>query len=342
MVFFNLIKFGSRPDVSYEILVQAPGDNEQGFRALGVPLHTIPFSSPEQYERELREFFKVKKYDAVHAHMHEEMPLVLRAAQEAGVPCRVAHSHNARVDIPRFIWPLLYFKHHRYERYATDLFGCSSLALQWLFPGRWRQGRVINNGIDLSKFSFNAALRGEVRRENHISPSTKVFINVGRTTEQKNQAFILSLAAARRGRDELYVIIGEGPLLESLRERVKAEGLSNVCLLGKRSDVDRWLCAADTFLFPSIYEGLGIVAVEAEATGLRVIAADTIPAEADMHLGNYDTASLDDIARWNMLMDRPPLSDAEREEISRAARSSDYDITSVAAMVEDIYRQRNS
>lgn len=340
MVFYNLIRFGSRQDAGYEILVQSHGDNEKVFRDLDIPVHVIPYSDAGRYQEALKQFFETEKFDVVHTHMHEEMPLVLRAAEEAGVRCRVAHSHNARVDIPRFIWPLLYFKHHRYERYATELFGCSSLALQWLFPASWRSGHVINNGIDLSKFRFDAETRRQMRLDNGIAPSTKVFINVGRTTDQKNQGFILDLAASRLDRDELYIIIGEGPLLQSLRDRCEAENLTNVRLLGKRTDVDRWLCAADVFLFPSVYEGLGIVAIEAEASGLRVIASDTIPSEADMHLGNFDKASLKDTARWQSLMDRPPLTDSDREKISLAARASDYDITTVAAAVEDIYRRR--
>lgn len=342
MVFYNLIRFGSRHDFSYEILVQSHGDNEKVFRDLDITIHVIPCSDPGQYQKALSRFFEAEKFDVVHTHMHEEMPLVLHAAQDAGVRCRVAHSHNARLDIPRFVWPLLYFKHHRYERYATDLFGCSSLALQWLFPASWRDGHIINNGIDLSKFRFDAETRRQMRLDNGIAPSTKVFINVGRATAQKNQDFILNLAAGRRDRDELYIIIGEGPLLQSLSNRCEAENLTNVRLLGKRTDVDRLLCAADVFLFPSVYEGLGIVAVEAEASGLMVIASDTIPSEADMHLGNFDKASLKDTARWQSLMDRPPLTDSEREKISLASRASDYDITTVAAAVEEIYRRRLS
>ncbi|MCM1028057.1 MAG: glycosyltransferase [Pseudoflavonifractor sp.] len=337
MVFYNLIKFGHRDRFSYEILAQEQGSNEAMFRDIDVPIHYVAMTDEADYEARLKEFFAREQYDVVHTHMHEAMPLVLKAAKEAGVKCRVAHSHNARVDIPRFIWPLLYFKHHRYEQYATELFGCSSLALKWLFPSQWSRGHVISNGIDLDKFRFDADIREKTRSENGISPATKVFVNVGRATDQKNQRFILDRANERRGRDELYVIIGEGPLLDTLKEQKETLGLDNVRLLGKRTDVERWLCAADVFLFPSIYEGLGIVAVEAEASGLRVIATDTIPPEANMGLGSFLSAPLSDTARWNALMDLPAYTPDQRASLSQRAFDSDYNIKTITTKVESIY-----
>jgi len=337
MVFYNLIKFGDRHKFIYEILVQRPGDNEEIFKDIDCKIHTVEFKNKGQYFNALVRFFKNGKFDVVHAHMDTKLPLVLKAAREAGINCRVAHSHNARVDIPQFTWPLFFLRHRKYERYATELFGCSKLALKWLFPTSWRKGHVINNGIDLDKFKFNAETRDKIRKENGISETTKVFINVGRCTDQKNQKYILNIAASRQNNNELYVIVGNGPLLNELEKQKTEYNLDNVWLLGKRDDVADWLCASDVFLFPSVYEGLGIVAIEAEASGLLVIATDTIPPEANMHVGNFQSSSLKDIKRWNELMDRPPFSDDERTHLSTKAFSSDYNIRTVTHNVEAIY-----
>lgn len=339
MVFYNLIKFGDRENFKYEIVVQTHGDNEEPFRKLDVPIHLVPYDKPDRYVKLLVDFLRRGKYDVVHAHMHPELHLVLKAAYMAGVGCRVSHSHNARVDIPQFIWPALYPIHHKYERWATELFGCSAMALKWLFPGKYRRGHVINNGIDLDKFQFNPQRRERIRKSQNISPFTKVFINVGRCTDQKNQKFILRLAAERRSKDELYVIIGEGPLYDNLVSEKEAFGLDNLLLIGKRHDVADWLCGADVFLFPSIYEGLGIVAIEAESSGLNVIASDTIPREADMHLGNFSTVSLNDTDQWHRLMDEESPSESVREELSRKAFASDYNIRTVTQKVESIYKK---
>ena len=339
MVIHNLMKFGDRGTHSYELLVQRQGDNEEIFRKLGVPIHCIEYTSAGEYQRQLAEFFRREHFDVVHAHMHGELPQVLKAAEEAGVKCRVAHSHNARVDIPVLLWPLFYFRHHPYEKYATKLFGCSRPALRWLFPGRWRRGHVIYNGIDLDSFRFDPEARRTLREQYSIGTDTKVFINVGRCTDQKNQKFILELAAERRDRDELFVIIGDGPLYRSLVEYKDAHSLDNVILLGKRDDVASWLSVADVFLFPSVYEGLGIVAIEAEASGLQVLASDTIPAEADMRMGNFRRNPLKEKAKWHALMSEPVNTAEQRQTLSEKAKSSAYNIHNVVKTVESIYSE---
>lgn len=337
MVIHNLIKFGDHESHSYELLVQRQGDNEEIFRKLGVPIHCIEYTSAGDYQRQLAEFFKKERFDVVHAHMHGELPPVLKAAADAGVKCRVAHSHNARVDIPGFLWPLFYFRHHPYEKYATVLFGCSQLALKWLFPVKWRHGYIIHNGIDLDKFKFDPQSRLHIRNQFGISPSTKVFINVGRCTEQKNQQFILELAKERLGEDEIYIIIGDGPLIEELKSHKAVNGINNVLFVGKRFDVPEWLCAADYFLFPSIYEGLGIVAIEAEASGLKVLTTDTIPVEADMGLGNFTRVSLKNKSQWHNCMVDPPFNNQQRSVFSEKALSSAYNIHTVTKQVESVY-----
>lgn len=337
MVLFNLIKFGDRNRFSYEILVQRDGDNEDAFRNIEVPIYKIPLTDSDDYKEKLTGFFKSEKFDVVHAHMDTYLPIVLSAAETAGVPCRVAHSHNARVDIPQLIWPLLYFKHHPYEQYANLLFGCSRLALKWLFSSKWSKGHVIHNGIDLTKFRFNAEDRIRVRQENGIADDVRVFINVGRCTDQKNQKFILDLAQSRRNLNELYIIIGDGPLYRQLNDYCEANSLSNVRMLGARYDVEQWLNAADIFLFPSIYEGLGIVAIEAEASGLEVLASSTIPSEADMNLGNFHKLPLKDPESWHNLMSNTHRTNSERARISEQATSSPYNISTVTKEVENLY-----
>ncbi|MDE6622856.1 MAG: hypothetical protein K2K30_00465, partial [Alistipes sp.] len=142
-----MIKFADRNTVQFDILVQRPGEQDQKFRDLGCEIHVIPYTNKCEYRLAVRTFLSKMQYVAVHAHMHEHMHVVLQAAREAGVKHCVAHSHNARIDIPRVLWPLRLIKHRRYEKYATDLFGCSQLALKWLFPLRWRTGRVIYNDV---------------------------------------------------------------------------------------------------------------------------------------------------------------------------------------------------
>lgn len=336
MVIYNLIKFSDHERFSFSILVQRVGEQDKVFEELGCKIVLIPFKDSRSYYQELASFFTNNRFVAVHTHMHNEMGIVLKAAKKGNVKHRLAHSHNARVDIPRVLWPLRIIKHYPFEKYATEFFGCSELALRWLFPLNWKKGKVIYNAIDLGAFSYDENKRTLLRKEIKAIETTKVVINVGRCTEQKNQRFILDRAKDLENEDFRFVIIGEGPLLNDLRQQVAEESIQNVFLLGKRFDVAEWLSAADFFIFPSIYEGLGIVAIEAQASGLVVLATDTIPAEANMGMETFHRLSLSNPSEWNEFL-MVHSNSYNRNELSHRAFDSNYNIHTVAKFVNDIY-----
>lgn len=337
MVIYNLIKSGDRSKFQYDILVQSHGTDEKRFKELGCTVHVISFTNRKNYREMLSNFFQKNKYDVVHTHIHAQIPCVILEAKRAGIPKRIVHSHNSRIDIPKWLWPLATLRHRKYEKGATAFFGCSELALKWLFPTRWKDGMVINNGIDLNAFSFDEGIRDTIRESNSISPETKVYLNVGRLAHPKNQKFILQLAEQRRKYNELFLLIGDGPDYDELVKYKDSNKIGNVRLLGRRDDVSAWMNAADVFLFPSYYEGLGIVAIEAQASGMPVITTEKIPNEADLNIGIFHKLSLKDIARWHNLMSECLVDNDRRREISRLASKSDYDIKMVAKSVDEFY-----
>jgi glycosyltransferase involved in cell wall biosynthesis len=337
MVIYNLIKFGNTNTFKFEILVQKHGDNEQIFRDIGVDIHVIPFVGVKDYHQRLLAFFSTNEFLVVHTHTHYQTPYVLAVANQFGVRHCISHSHVARIDISKYLWPLRIFRNYRYSNNATDLCGCSLLALKWLFPTRWRSGHIIYNGIDLDKFKFDEDVRNNIRNAYGIKPETKVFINIGRCTPPKNQNFIINLATREINKNSLFVIIGDGPLFPDLQNQIIKERLENVLLLGKRDDVAKWLCAADVFIFPSVYEGLGIVAIEAQASGLKVISTDKIPEEADMGLNLFKRIPLKDKAQWLTELDTIINSDKTRLKLSKDALSSKYNIHNVTKSLEQIY-----
>lgn len=338
-VIYNLIKYGDKSRFKYDLLVQEKGENDYKFKELGCNIHIIPYTTDEKYMNDIISLLQRYPYDVIHTHIHSKMPVVLKAAKMVGIKHRVSHSHNARVDIPKILWKIFAFSRHRYEKWATDLFGCSEISLKWLFPFRWKDGKVIYNGIDLERFKFNSNIREQVRKNLQIQKNTKVFLNVGRLSRQKNQKFIIDLAFNRKEKNELYVIIGDGPLYDDLNSQKKDLDLKNVLLLGKRDDVQNWMQAADVFLFPSHFEGLGIVAIEAQASGLPVITTNKIPMEADMNIGLFHRVSLGNIKEWNKLMDIICVSDKSRMEYSLQSLRSNYNIKHVSSFVESIYQK---
>lgn len=340
MVIYNLIKYSDKEKFCYDILVQKKGEMNAAFEELGCKIIVVPKENSQSYESRLKDALSESSYEVVHAHMHEDIPVVLKVAKEVGIQHRIVHSHNARIDIPRILWPLRLFKHYKYERYATHLFGCSELALRWLFPTRWSKGMVVYNGINLDSFQYNQQVRKEYRERLGVKDSTILAVTVGRCTDQKNQSFILDRAKELIGEDILFLIIGEGPLLPALQERVEKEKITNVRLLGKQLDIPNWLSAADIFVFPSIYEGLGIVAIEAQTSGLMVYSTPQIPKEVDMELGLFCRIPLSDTQSWDDKMLSREHEAYSRKEKSTAAYASLYNIREVVKSVEKIYSEK--
>ena len=245
---------------------------------------------PENY-RLFRRLLAERKYDVVHLHIFHGLSLWYgNLAEQAGVPIRIAHSHNTALRKSR-TKPLKLLVHQAakeaFADKATDLWACSGQAAEFLFPRKIldRRGfRFIPNGIDTNRFRFNAELRETVRDDLGIQ-DRYVIGHIGRLCYQKNQGFLLDmLYEVLEGRpDGVLLLVGEGPDRSSLEEKARELGIAdNVIFYGTSDRVEHLLWAMDVFVFPSRFEGLGIVAVEAQAAGLPVLCSEIIPQEADI------------------------------------------------------------
>lgn len=245
---YNLAKFFDSSQYHVDILVRKQGNNEEIFRKIGCNIYLIPFTSKEQYKLDLMTFLILIIMMLCYSYAFC-MGLVMECASKAGVLVRVAHSHNARLDIPHLFWPVQIFRNWCVENYANLFFACSRIAAKWMFPRHRNSVSVIYNAIDLDDFKFVVAVRKQKRKELGVTDKTKVIINVGRCTDQKNHSFILDRAKELKNEDILFVIIGDGPLFKSLNKRIEDEYISNVHMRGKRFDVSQWLCAAEYLFF---------------------------------------------------------------------------------------------
>ncbi|MDE5652723.1 MAG: oligosaccharide flippase family protein [Muribaculaceae bacterium] len=337
-VILNIIRYSDRERFRHEVLVQEEGDVDEIFREHGATIHRVPFDGDrEAYRRSVAGLMRERGVAAVHAHQHHQMMLVNEIAKGAGVACRIAHSHSSHQDWPGWKRSLRLLKFHRNSRGATHCVGCSREALEWLFPLRRVSGSVAINGIATDAWRFDPEARLCTRKELGISESTTVFLNVGRCERSKNQDFILTLARERMDRDELFIIVGDGPLYDSLRDRIERERIDNVVLYGRSLVVDRLTSMADVFLFPSVYEGLPLAALEAQTSGLTVLLSDQIPSEADMRLGNSVVLPLADRAAWHEAMSRPAPSPQSRARYGALAADSPYDIRRAVGRIEALY-----
>lgn len=220
----------------------------------------------------------------------------------------VVHSHNT-MDPGRGI---IANDVHRMNRllvrnWSDKCFACSSAAGEWLFGEKYFHSKskcsVINNAIDLDEHKFNCNSRVKVRREFGLSDSKKVFLSVGRLVDQKNQQFSIRIFSRilKKEPDSCLILVGEGPNEQILRKLSMELGIEDsVIFTGSRTDVNDIMCAADLLLLPSLYEGFGIVAIEAQASGLPILASSKIPDEAVVLQSLVKRMSLDsDVEKWS-------------------------------------------
>jgi glycosyltransferase involved in cell wall biosynthesis len=261
-------------------------------------------SNPWLYAKNLRRILREQgPYDIVHSHVHHYSGYVLRIAAEEGVPVRIAHSHNdttptdSRAGLPRRAY--LRLCEHWIRKHATIRLACSGQAVRSLF-GRGKydtaQPRVLLYGMDFSPF-HGPIDPGAARAELGIPADAIVLGHVGRFDQQKNHSFLLETVAEiiRRLPNACLLLVGDGCLKQTIRDKSRYLGLEKkVVFAGARSDVPALMRGAmDVFLFPSLFEGLGLVGVEAQAAGLPCLFSTIIPHEADVVTDLIKRVSLD-------------------------------------------------
>lgn len=287
---------------------------------------------------------------AVHSHVHLFSGVVLLVSRCHGVPVRISHSHTAGADTGPSPWRRAYRQAMRLliRGSATRLLGCSHDACEALFGAEcWSDPRVrvTPNAISLAASGEPAASRQVLRRELQLPGDAVLIGHVGSFTEAKNHAFVVrAFHELRRCRPSArLVLVGAGPLRSGVEASVRASGLGgSVHFLGVRSDVPRILAALDILLLPSLWEGIPLVLIEAQAAGVPCVVSDRVSRECDLRAGLVRFASLrNSPAQWaqdcldHLRRDVP--SRAEREGLLRDAG---YDAVDAARRLAAIYTDR--
>lgn len=286
-VVMNYYRHIDRNKVQFDFLVDAdstlvPRDEIEslGGRVFEIP----PYQHVVEYQRELQRLFKQEGWRIVHSHINALSVFPLRAAKKAGVPVRIAHSHSTSGKGEHAKNALKAVLKTQANRYPTHRFACSKFAGEWLF-GKSADFEVVYNAIDLDLFRFNAEARAQARADLGLVGDQFAIGHVGRFTAQKNHAFLVDVftEVAKRRDDAVLLLVGSGEAGASVKALVDERGLTDrVKFLGQRSDVNRLYQAFDAFVLPSLYEGLGLVGVEAQVSGLPCLLSDAITREVDV------------------------------------------------------------
>ena len=235
-----------------------------------------------KFQKDLAVFFtQHHEYKIIHCHAYTIGYFCLKAAKKAGIPVRIAHSHsNAAVHDVKL--PLKLIMQKLFTRYSTDLFACSEEAGKFAFKGK--KFGIVQNAIDSQKFIADANIREEIRKALRVE-NKFVVGHVGRMQPEKNHDFLIDVFAELKKSkpDAELILVGTGPLEDKVKSKVVEKGLSDcVHFLGNRKDMNRIYQAMDVFVFPSLFEGLGIVAIEAQAAGVPIVCSEGLPPETDI------------------------------------------------------------
>lgn len=233
-----------------------------------------------------KRFFKEHSdYKILHSHVRSYASLYLPIAKKAGLKT-VIHSHSTsngkgldsvvkRIMQLPLRWQADYF------------FGCSKEAGAWLFGDNIVNSpkyRILQNAIDTEEYCFNPEIRKEYRKKLGLG-NKKTFIHVGRFHPAKNHPFLLNVFAQIHKLDPntILLIAGDGELRSEIEKQIASLNLQkDVVLLGSRSDVPNLLQSADVFVFPSIWEGLPVTVVEAQAAGLPCFVSANVTKEVNI------------------------------------------------------------
>lgn len=238
--------------------------------------------------RDVNEIMRLNKYDIIHTHMGSSAGITLKQAKKNGIPIRIAHSHGTK-PIGNFSTSkklklrMLELSKYVTRVYATEYAACSIDAGAYLF-GKNNLSKVtqIKNAVDLKLFSFSNLNRKETRGELKLSKDKFVIGQIGRFDENKNQIFSLEILKKLVKDDKRFHLffIGTGQTLEYVKNEVyKSNLLSNVTFMESTSEVYKYLSAMDVLLLPSYHEGLPLVTIEAQGTGLPILSSKNVSKE---------------------------------------------------------------
>lgn len=341
-IIMNIYRNLDREKVQFDFVTHSTKeeDFEDEITGLGGTLFKIPSLGkvgPISYLKELNKIMSSHPYQAVHAHTDYQAGFPALAAKIAGVKIRICHSHSNN-------WAK---GNHFKERFTLKLLqiimkisanrfcGCSTEAAQFMFgKQRGKNGKVmiLKNGINVNDFTeTNVNSKDSIIREFGLSEDAKIIGHVGRFSDSKNHLFIMQFLNTLLKKDRRFfaLLIGDGPLRLEIEQKAEALGIKeNIKFLGVRTDIPRLMKAFDVFLFPSLFEGFGIAALEAQGSGTPCIMSDTLPKSIDMDLGLASFISLQEpLDVWcnevirSLLIDTP-----DNETIKRKISNKGYDI----------------
>lgn len=293
-----------------------------------------------KYMLEIRKIIKENKYTIVHSNVNTLSVFPLFMAWICRVPVRICHNHSTAGKGEFLRNTLKYFLRPFNRLFANKYFACGEYAGRWMFGNRnFDKGRVkvINNAIDLDKFVYNLEIRNKMRKKLGISDNLVVG-HIGRFNKQKNHEYIIKIFSEvlKKNDKAILLLVGEGELQDGIKKMVVDIGIEDkVKFLGVRSDANCIFQVMDVFILPSLYEGLPVVGVEAQAAGLSCVFSNRMTKLVKV-IDNVKFLDLDyDVDKWsNTILESARI---DRKNTRDEMKKAGFDIKCESKKLEKFY-----
>lgn len=259
-----------------------------------------------KFKSELKKFMKkhASEYEAIWINLCSLVNIdYLIEAKRYNIPKRIIHCHNADNDAGKIKWFIHQFNKKRIIHYATDFWSCSESASEWFFNKKVIKSdhyKVIPNAIDVKRFEYDPEIRKEQRKKYGVE--NKIVIgHIGRFHFQKNHKYLISVfkQLVDENDDFHLLLVGQGDLEKEIKQLVNGSGItSKVTFVGAVLDIENIYQAMDIFTLPSVFEGLGVVVLEAEANGLPCVLSDAVPQDVKINNNVFFLPLNEDKAIW--------------------------------------------
>lgn len=353
----NVYRNIDRNRVQFDFLItrQKEGFFDNEIRKLGGKIYYIPSMEKVgvfKYNLILLNFFKENNYNIIHCHRNMLSGVYLKQARKAKIPIRICHSHSTKLVEEKNLKGLIkyitkiYFKQFINSN-ATHFFACGEKAGEWLYGLNLEKEKIqiVKNGVNINHFIYNENFRIQKRKELNISDDILLIGHVGRFDIPKNHNFIVDIIANMK--DEFtnyrFAFVGEGILQDSIKNKIKNLDLwNNVLFLGGRSDINELMMAFDILILPSLFEGVPITLIEAQVSGLNIIASDKVPQEVDLGMNLIDFEEINNTCNWiKKILDFNTMNDKDRTINKDKIQKSGYDIKQTVQFLQEFYLKNN-
>lgn len=299
-----------------------------------------------KYTSQICTILKENKYDGIYMNSLSAFNIIpILIAYKMKINVRIMHSHNSAQ--PKNVIKMLIHKINKkiISKYITNRFACSASAAEWMFNPNEKY-IILPNAIDTDKFKFNIDIRNDMRRKYNIDDETILLGFVGRLAYQKNPLFLVDIMLELlllKKKVKLF-IVGDGNLKEKLLSKINSSNLQeHIFLLGSMDNINELMNAFDLLLLPSKFEGLGIVLIEAQFSGLKCLVSKQIPNEANIS-NTLEYIEIEKEKEWAQKIIKYTNNIIERENIVKKCNPK-YSLTYAAnefkGVLKDSFNTKN-